>query len=179
MQRPQKIPWVLRHCPDSKRKVIVWVFSIAGLFIFIILVSVCLTGCSTYRNIQICPQACRPVVEVQGNSSADPTFAPWDAYYQRLHQQKIYYWLTDSQGWPVTSYRYKSEMSIDESLFSSYWPITPTKDKPKQIAEMVTLKRRTTNVVFNLIYPDGHVDSIPLHGAPLERHKDYEVLYVK
>ena len=69
--------------------------------------------------------------------------------------------------------------SFRGALYSSYWPITPTKDKPEQIAEMVTLKRRTTDVVFNLIYPDGHVDSIALQGAPLERHKDYEVLYVK
>jgi hypothetical protein len=50
---------------------------------------------------------------------------------------------------------------------------------PKQIAEMVTLKRRTTDVVFHLVYPDGHLDAVALRGATLEKHKDYEVLYVK
>ena len=100
-------------------------------------------------------------------------------YDKRLKDQKIYYWLTDSAGHPVTVYRYKSDMSITDWLFSQYWPIVPTKDDPKQIAEMVTLKRRTTDVVFHLIYPDGHVDVVALRGAPLEQHKDYEVLYVK
>jgi hypothetical protein len=145
----------------------------------ILLIAIFLTGCSSYRDIQICPQACRPVVDVQGNGSSDPTFAAWDAYDQRLKKQKIYYWLADSQGRPVTSYRYKSDMSISDELFSSYWPITTTKDGPKQIAEMVTLKRRTTDVVFHLVYPDGHVDAVALRGATLEKHKDYEVLYVK
>jgi hypothetical protein len=70
-------------------------------------------------------------------------------------------------------------MSIYDWLFSSYWPITSTKDDPKQIAEMVTLKRHSTDVVFHLVYPDGHEDSIALRGATLERHKDYGVLYVK
>ena len=147
--------------------------------ISILFVCLCATGCSTYRDIQICPQACRPVVDVHGSDSSDATFAAWDAYDQRLKKQKIYYWLTDSQGRPVTSYRYKSDMSISDWLSSSYWPITTTKDDPKQIAEMVTLRRRTTDVVFHLVYPDGHVDAVALRGATLEQHKDYEVLYVK
>jgi hypothetical protein len=79
----------------------------------------------------------------------------------------------------VTSYHYKSDMSIYDWLFSSYWPITPTKDNPKQIAEIVTLKRHTRDVVFHLDYPDGHEDSIALRGVTLEPHNDYEVLYVK
>jgi hypothetical protein len=62
---------------------------------------------------------------------------------------------------------------------SQYWPIVPTKDDPKQIAEMVTLKRRTTDVVFHFVYPDGHEDSVDLRKATLEKHKDYEVLYIK
>ncbi len=100
-------------------------------------------------------------------------------YDKLLQDQKIYYWLTDSAGHPVTVYHYKSDMSISDWLFSQYWPIVPTKDAPKQIMEMVTLKRRATDVVFHLVYPDGHVDSIPLRGATLEQHKGYEVLYVK
>ena len=36
MRRPRKIPWVLRHCPESKRKVVVLVFSFAGLIAYII-----------------------------------------------------------------------------------------------------------------------------------------------
>ena len=138
-----------------------------------------LTGCGTYRDIQICPQACRPVVDVQGNGSDDPTFAAWEAYSERLHKQKIYYWLTDSKGMPVTAYRYKSDMSIYEWLFSSYWPVIPTQAQPKQIAEMVVLKRPTKDVVFHLTYTDGHEDAIALRDAMLEQRKDYEVLYVK
>ena len=118
-------------------------------------------------------------MDVQGRGSDDPTFAPWEAYHERLHAQKIYYWLTDSAGHPVTAYRYKSDMSISDWLFSQYWPIVPTKDDPKQIAEIVTLKRRTTDVVFHFIYPDGHEDSVDLRKATLEKHKDYEVLYIK
>jgi len=32
-QRPRikRAPWVLRHCPDSKRGIVVWVFTFAGL----------------------------------------------------------------------------------------------------------------------------------------------------
>jgi hypothetical protein len=118
-------------------------------------------------------------VDVQGNSSADPTFAAWDAYYERIHKQKVYYWLTDSAGQPVTSYRYKSDITIYESLFSAYWPITTTKDNPKQIAEQITLKRHASDVVIHLIYPDGSEDSIDLRKATLEPHKDCDVLYVK
>jgi hypothetical protein len=144
------------------------------------LASVVLTGCSTYRDIQICPQACRPVVEIyQGHGSDDPGFAPFEAYCERLKAQKIYYWLTDSAGHPVTLYRYKSDMSISDWLFSQYWPTVPTKDDPKQIAEMVTLKRSTTDAIFHFAYPDGHVDSVDLRKATLEKHKDYEVLYIK
>jgi hypothetical protein len=36
MRRPRRIPWVLRHCPESKRRVAVLVFSIAGLIAHII-----------------------------------------------------------------------------------------------------------------------------------------------
>ena len=147
--------------------------------ITILFVCLCATGCSTYRDIQICPQACRPVVDVHGNGSSDPTFAAWEAYDQRLRKQKIYYWLTDSKGQPVTSYREKSDMSIYDWLFSSYWPIIPTKNDPKLIREMVTLKSRSTDVVFHLVYPDGHEDSFALRGATLEKRKDYEILYVK
>jgi len=36
MRHLRKIPWVLRHCPESKRRVAVLVFSFAGLIAHII-----------------------------------------------------------------------------------------------------------------------------------------------
>ena len=146
--------------------------------ITILLVCLFGTGCSAYRNIQICPQACKPVVDYHKPEHHGPVPEDSLAYYDRLHKQKVYYWLTDSEGRPVTSYRARRD-SLFEFLPTSYWPITPTKDDPKQIAEMVTLGRRSTDVVFHLVYPNGHVDSIALRDATLEQHKDYEVLYVK
>jgi uncharacterized membrane protein len=36
MRRSRKIPWVLRHCPESKRGVVILLFTFAGLFAHII-----------------------------------------------------------------------------------------------------------------------------------------------
>jgi hypothetical protein len=101
------------------------------------------------------------------------------AFDQRLRDQHISYWLTDSKGQPVTIYDYKSDISISEWLFSSYWPNTSSREKPRPVRRTFTLKRGTSDVIVHLIYSDGHEDSIDLRKATLEPHKYWDVLYVK
>lgn len=42
--RVKRAPWVLRHCPESKRGVVVWVFTFAGLVAKLIFFTAALVG---------------------------------------------------------------------------------------------------------------------------------------
>ena len=144
--------------------------------ISIFLVSIFLTGCSTcQRPIQLCPQACKPVVD-QNPDTSQPVSDAWFAYSKRLASQKVYYWLTDSAGQPVTSYRYKHDRGIFES---DVWPLpTTTKDSPQPVSMPIILKRGTSDVVIHLIRDSGE-QTISLREATLEHHNDYDVIYIE
>ena len=135
-----------------------------------------LVGCSAYqRDIQICPQICKPVVEYDDKGPFGSVSAACMAYDERLRKQNIFYWLTDSHGRSVTTYDFKHDHGIFES---AYWPIITTKERPRPIRQPFKLKRATSDVVIHLIRPDGE-ETVSLRGAKLERHKDLDVLYVK
>jgi len=144
--------------------------------ISIFIVSVFLTGCSTcQRPVQLCPQACKPVVDLNPDTSK-PVSDAYFAYCDRLASQKIYYWLTDSAGRPVTSYRYKHDRGIFES---DVWPLpTTTKASPQQVSMPIILKHFTSDVVIHLIYPDGE-QTISLRDSTLEHHYPDDVIYIK
>lgn len=135
-----------------------------------------LMGCSNLRPpVQICPEACKPVVDIRKDSKHGPVTDEWLAYSDRLSKQNIFYWLTDTKGRPVTIYQYKHDRGL---LESAYWPVITTKEKPKPVRQPFTLDRRTSDVIVHLNRPDGE-ETISLREATLEHHKDFDVLYVK
>ena len=144
--------------------------------VIIILFAAFLTGCSTCKqSIQICPQACKPVVDSQSGGEYGSVSKAWMDYDERLRKQQISYWLTDASGGSVTSYDYKH----DRDLFESPWRVIMiSKDHPLPVMKVFTLKCGAAGVVIHLIYPDGREVSIPLDGAKLERHPDFDVLYI-
>lgn len=135
-----------------------------------------LVGCARYRqDIQICPENCKPVVEYDDKGSYGSASDAWMAYDERLKKENIFYWLTDSEGQPVTTYDYKHDRGMFES---AYWPNLPTKEKPKPVREPFKLKGSTQNVILHLKRPDSE-ETILLRDAKLEHHKDLDILYVK
>ena len=148
--------------------------------ISVFLVSVFLTGCSAcQRPIQLCPRACRPVVDLNPDTSK-PVSRAWFAYSKQLADQEVYYWLTDSAGRPVTSYRYKHDRGIFES---DVWPLpTTTKESPQQISMPIILKHGVSDVLIHLGRA-GQEQTISLHEAtlehhPIKHHKHYDVIYI-
>jgi hypothetical protein len=143
----------------------------------VLIISVFLIGCGTSKEyIQICPQACKPVVDNQSEADNSSVSEDWMAYYDRLRKQQINYWLTDAEGRPVASYDYKH----DRGIFESPWrTITTTKENPLPVLRVIVLKSDTSDVVIHLIYPDSCENSIQLRGATLEHHKGFDVLYIK
>jgi hypothetical protein len=143
----------------------------------ILIFAVFLIGCSTSKEyIQICPQACKPVVDNQSGGDNGSVSKDWMAYYDRLRKQQISYWLTDVEGRPVTSYDYKH----DRGIFESPWrTITTTRENPLPILRVIVLKSGTSDVVIHLIYSDNHENSISLCRTTLEHHKDFDVLYIE
>jgi hypothetical protein len=146
--------------------------AVLAIFIFAALQ----TGCSTFpRYTQICPQACKPVVDDQSGGENGSVSDAWMAYDERLRKQNIFYWLTNSKGQPVELYDYKH----DRGIFESPWQtITTTKENPKPVREPFILKRKTSDVVIHLIRVDGE-ETIYLRDATLEHHTGFDVLYVE
>jgi hypothetical protein len=142
----------------------------------ILIVATFLVGCSTcQRPIQLCPQACKPVVDKNIDTSK-PVSDAWFAYSDRLARQKVYYWLTDAAGRPVTSYRYNHDRGIFES---DVWPLPmTTKNSPQQISMPIILKRSTSDVVIHLIRAGGE-EAISLRGTMLEHHNEFDVIYIE
>ncbi len=142
-----------------------------------ILFAVFVAGCSTCKqSIQICPQVCKPVVDSQSGGEYGSVSKAWMDFDQRLRKQQTSYWLSHVSGEPVTSYDYKH----DRGIFESPWRmITISKDHPLPVRRVFTLKCGTTGVVIHLIYSDGREVSIPLDGATLEHHPDFDVIYVE
>ena len=141
-----------------------------------LILGVLLGGCSAYqRDIQICPQSCKPVVEDDDTGPFGSVSDAWLAYDKRLTEEKIFYWLTDSAGRPVTVY---DEIHGHLLFESSYRTNLITKEKPRAVRQPFKLKGSTSSVVLHLIRTNGE-ESIPLRDAKLERHKDLDILYVK
>ena len=142
-----------------------------------ILFAALLTGCSTCKqSIQICPQACKPVVDSQDGGEHGSVSKAWMDYYFRLKKQQISYWVSDTNGQSVALFDYKH----DRAIFESPWRmITTSKKHPLPVIRVICLRCGMTGVVIHLIYPDEHEVSIPLDGVALEHHPNFDVLYVE
>ena len=138
--------------------------------------AVLMVGCSAYqRDIQICPQSCKPVVEYDDTGPFGSVSDALLAYEDRLEKQNLFYWLTDSVGRPVTVC---DEIHGHVMFESAYRTNIITKEKPRRVREPFKLKGSTSDVVVHLIRPNGE-ESVVLRNAKLERHKDLDVLHVK
>ena len=157
-------------------------------------------GCTTcQRPIQLCPEACKPVGAVRleyGNfykplaqegesgSASDPR-EPAVAFVNRLGNQKINYWLTDSDGRPVTSYG--ERILVDGyHFFASPFMALPqtTRENPAPIQRLIYLNWhlnwQVSDVLIHLFYADtGTEATISLQKSTLEHHDGFDVLYIK
>jgi hypothetical protein len=99
----------------------------------ILAVGLLLVGCAeTARPIFLCPQACKPFV------------GDWISLRECLFKQDGGYWLTDSSGRALESYRYRHGSGV--------LPITTTRENQDHISTPILLKRNTTGAVLHLIY---------------------------
>ena len=124
----------------------------------ILAVGLLLVGCAeTARPIFLCPQACKTFV------------GDWTSLRECLFKQDGGYWLTDSSGRALESYRYRHESGV--------LPITTTRQKQDHISTPILLKRNTTGAVLHLIY-GGVEQSISIDDTKREEHTKYDVLFV-
>jgi hypothetical protein len=152
-----------------------------------------LTGCAIFPTvrpypIQLCPQACKPAAAVSlyggrvyGGYSPSGSWresADADAFSDCLVKQKIYYWLTDSAGRPVTSYGMGVDaLPIFQSIFSALDPL-PNREHPAHIRFPIWLNRFTSDVVIHVLYTNSE-ENIDLRKSTLEHHDGFDVLYIK
>jgi hypothetical protein len=134
------------------------VFLILALFV---------TGCSTTRSpILLCPPSCK--------AAAGDWTSLRECLFEHFKKDGVY-WLTDSAGQPVDTFRYRHDHGLFES---DVMPLTISKEAPASISTPIILKRGQKGVVLHLICADKE-QTILLDGQTLERHGDYDVLYVQ
>lgn len=142
-----------RHLPFALKSILLVCF--AGFL---------LTACSTtQRPIFLCPPSCKAAV------------GDWTALRECLFKQDGRYWLTDSAGLPLETYRYKHDHGIFES---DVMPMPTSKADPSHISTPILLKRDTKDAVLHLIFA-GKEQTFSLGGAKLERHGEYDVFYIQ
>ncbi len=132
--------------------------------IALLILTLFLVGCSTAkRPVLLCPPACKSSV------------GDWTTFRECLFRQDGRYWLTDSAGRPLESYRVKHDHGVFESSVMSR---TTTREDPDQIGTQIILSRDTKGAVLHLIR-SGQEEMIPLGCAALEQHGEFDVLYLK
>jgi hypothetical protein len=124
-----------------------------------------LAGCSTtQRPIFLCPQTCKASV------------GDWTSMRECLFKQDGRYWLTDSAGLPLETYRYRHDyIPVFES---DVMPMPTSRANPSHISTPILLKRNTKDAVLHLIFV-GKEQTFSLGDAKLERHGEFDVIYIK
>jgi hypothetical protein len=105
---------------------------------------------------------------------------PATAFYDRLTNQNIYYWLTDSKGRPVTSYTKGDGVDTFPIFESSAYALDPlpTREHPAPISLLIGLNQFRLDVVIHLAYTNSE-ETISLRKSRLEPYDGFDVLYIK
>lgn len=137
-----------------KTEVLAWLFCIALL-----------VGCSiVQRPILLCPEA------------ANCSNRDWTSLRESLFLLNGAYWLSDKQGHPVESYRYRHDyIPIIESQFVVD---EQSESHPLHISSPIILKRSRKDVVLHLLQ-DGKETAIPMGTAVIESRGGYDILRIK